>query len=45
MRAPGEGGRNSFLTYADLAPRLAEYCSRLGFTHEAEDTHVQYARR
>jgi 1,4-alpha-glucan branching enzyme len=30
MRVPDEGG---FLTYADLAPRLAEYCVRLGFTH------------
>jgi 1,4-alpha-glucan branching enzyme len=30
MRVPGERG---FLTYADLAPRLAEHCSRLGFTH------------
>jgi 1,4-alpha-glucan branching enzyme len=28
MRAQGE-----FLTYRDLAPRLAEYCSRMGFTH------------
>src|SRR5262249_1732164 len=30
MRVPGEGG---FLTSADLAPRLAEHCLRLGFTH------------
>jgi 1,4-alpha-glucan branching enzyme len=29
MRAPGSG----FLTYKDLAPRLAEYCVRVGFTH------------
>jgi 1,4-alpha-glucan branching enzyme len=28
MRAQG-----GFLTYRDLAPRLAEYCSRMGFTH------------
>jgi 1,4-alpha-glucan branching enzyme len=28
MRAPG-----GFLTYRDVAPRLAEYCSRMGFTH------------
>jgi 1,4-alpha-glucan branching enzyme len=27
----GEGGR--FLTYRELAPRLAEYCRELGFTH------------
>ena len=41
MRAPaassGDGGhgndRPGFLTYRDLAPRLAEYCTRLGFTH------------
>jgi 1,4-alpha-glucan branching enzyme len=34
MRAPGGGsGTSGFLTYRDLAPRLAEYCSRLGFTH------------
>jgi 1,4-alpha-glucan branching enzyme len=32
---PGEGGSgtSSFLTYRDLAPRLAEYCTRMGFTH------------
>jgi 1,4-alpha-glucan branching enzyme len=30
MRVPEEGG---YLTYTDLAPRLAEYCHRLGFTH------------
>jgi 1,4-alpha-glucan branching enzyme len=29
-RVPDGGGS---LTYADLAPRLAEYCVRLGFTH------------
>ncbi|HEV8420558.1 MAG TPA: 1,4-alpha-glucan branching protein GlgB [Actinomycetota bacterium] len=29
MRAPGAG----FITYRDLAPRLAEYCTRTGFTH------------
>jgi 1,4-alpha-glucan branching enzyme len=28
MRAQG-----GFLTYRDLAPKLAEYCSRMGFTH------------
>ncbi len=34
MRAPGGGsGADGFLTYRDLAPRLGEYCSRLGFTH------------
>jgi 1,4-alpha-glucan branching enzyme len=30
MRVPDGGG---YLTYADLAPRLAEYCTELGFTH------------
>jgi 1,4-alpha-glucan branching enzyme len=29
---PGDK-RSGFLTYRDLAPRLAEYCSRMGFTH------------
>jgi 1,4-alpha-glucan branching enzyme len=29
---PGEG-RSGFITYRDLGPRLAEYCSRMGFTH------------
>jgi 1,4-alpha-glucan branching enzyme len=45
MRAPlGSGASSSgavgpgpetsgFLTYRDLAPRLAEYCTRMGFTH------------
>jgi 1,4-alpha-glucan branching enzyme len=34
MRAPGAGEHSAgFLTYRDLAPRLAEYCSRTGFTH------------
>ncbi len=33
MRAPGKGSGAGFLTYRDLAPRLAEYCSRMGFTH------------
>jgi 1,4-alpha-glucan branching enzyme len=42
MRAPAasrsdgvrhEDDRSGFLTYRDLAPRLAEYCTRLGFTH------------
>jgi 1,4-alpha-glucan branching enzyme len=27
------GEDNRFLTYRELAPRLAEYCTRLGFTH------------
>jgi 1,4-alpha-glucan branching enzyme len=31
MRVPEEDGRS--LTYRELAPRLAEYCQRLGFTH------------
>ncbi|MGE3106789.1 MAG: 1,4-alpha-glucan branching protein GlgB [Phycisphaerales bacterium] len=31
MRVPEEGNRS--LTYRELAPRLAEYVSRLGFTH------------
>ena len=31
MRVPEE--RNRWLTYRELAPRLAEYCNRLGFTH------------
>jgi len=31
MRDPAQGNRP--LTYRELAPRLAEYCSRLGFTH------------
>ncbi len=31
MRVPEE--RNRWLTYRELAPRLAEYCKRLGFTH------------
>ena len=31
MRSPDEPGR--FLTYRELAPRLAEYVSRMGFTH------------
>ena len=30
MRVPGEGG---WLTYRDLAPRLAEYAAEMGFTH------------
>ena len=30
MRVPGEGG---WLTYRDLAPRLAEYAVEMGFTH------------
>ena len=30
MRVPGEGG---FLTYRDLAPRLAEHVAAAGFTH------------
>jgi 1,4-alpha-glucan branching enzyme len=33
MRAPGEAGTSGFLTYRDVAPRLAEYCTRMGFTH------------
>ena len=32
MRAPTNGG-STFLTYRDMAPRLAEYCARLNFTH------------
>ncbi|HEY3209045.1 MAG TPA: 1,4-alpha-glucan branching protein GlgB [Actinomycetota bacterium] len=32
MRAPG-ASLSGFITYRDLAPRLAEYCSRMGFTH------------
>ncbi len=31
MREGGEGGR--FLTYAEVAPRLADHVERLGFTH------------
>ncbi len=31
MRVPGEGNR--FLTYRELAPKLAEYVERMGFTH------------
>jgi 1,4-alpha-glucan branching enzyme len=31
MRVPEEGNR--FLTYRELAPRLADYVSRMGFTH------------
>lgn len=31
MRVPDEGNR--WLTYRELAPRLAEYVKRLGFTH------------
>jgi 1,4-alpha-glucan branching enzyme len=31
MRVPGEGGRS--MTYRELAPRLAEYVSRMNFTH------------
>ena len=31
MRVPEDGGR--WLTYRELAPRLAEYVQRLGFTH------------
>src|SRR5438552_4510282 len=31
MRSPEE--HNRWLTYRELAPRLAEYCKRLGFTH------------
>jgi 1,4-alpha-glucan branching enzyme len=31
MRAPEDGGRP--LSYRELAPRLAEYVTRLGFTH------------
>ena len=31
MRMPEEGGRS--LTYRELAPRLAEYVQRMGFTH------------
>ena len=30
MRVPGSGG---WLTYADLAPRLADYAAEMGFTH------------
>jgi len=34
MRVPPSGSRTpGLLTYRDLAPRLAEYCSRMGFTH------------
>ncbi len=32
MRAPADGGSVP-LTYRDLAPRLAEYCARMGFSH------------
>ena len=32
MRVPGSGG---WLTYADLAPRLADYAAEMGFTHVA----------
>ena len=31
MRVPEEGGR--MLGYRELGPKLAEYCTRLGFTH------------
>jgi 1,4-alpha-glucan branching enzyme len=31
MRVPEEGGR--WLSYREMAPRLAEYVSRMGFTH------------
>jgi 1,4-alpha-glucan branching enzyme len=31
MRVPEDGGR--WLTYREMAPRLAEYVTRLGFTH------------
>jgi 1,4-alpha-glucan branching enzyme len=31
MRVPEEGGR--WLSYTELAPRLAEYVTKLGFTH------------
>jgi len=31
MRVPEDGNR--WLTYRELAPKLAEYCSHLGFTH------------
>ena len=31
MRLPGEGNRS--LSYREIAPRLAEHCTRLGFTH------------
>jgi 1,4-alpha-glucan branching enzyme len=31
MRVPEEGSR--WLTYREMAPRLAEYCQRMGFTH------------
>jgi 1,4-alpha-glucan branching enzyme len=31
MRVPEEGGR--WLGYRELAPRLADHCERLGFTH------------
>ncbi len=31
MRDPADPGR--FMSYRELAPRLAEYCSRLGFSH------------
>jgi len=31
MRVPGEGHR--FMTYRELAPRLAEYAREMGFTH------------
>src|SRR5690606_10082500 len=31
MRVPEEGNRH--LTYRELAPRLAEYVKKLGFTH------------
>ena len=31
MRVPGEGNRS--LSYREAAPKLAEYCKKLGFTH------------
>jgi 1,4-alpha-glucan branching enzyme len=31
MRVPEEGNRS--LTYREMAPRLAEYCERMAFTH------------
>jgi 1,4-alpha-glucan branching enzyme len=31
MRVPHEGDR--WMTYGEIAPRLAEYCGRMGYTH------------
>src|SRR6266705_6221241 len=38
MRVPEEGNR--WLTYRELGPRLADYVSRMGFTHVRSEEHT-----